>query len=49
MSAADQIQPVKGTFWQADTPHRRVPGELMLTDSPILEILVASLMSVRTG
>ncbi|WP_079261814.1 HEPN domain-containing protein [Mycobacteroides abscessus] len=39
MSAADQIQPVKGTFWQADTPHRRVPGELMLTDSPILEIL----------
>ncbi|RIS51807.1 HEPN domain-containing protein [Mycobacteroides abscessus] len=38
MSPADQIQPVKGTFWQADTPQRRVPGELMLTESPILEI-----------
>jgi hypothetical protein len=37
MTAPENPEPLNGTFWQADTPDRRVPGQLTLDDRPALE------------
>ena len=39
MIAPENPEPLNGTFWQVDTPDRRVRGQLTLGDRPALETL----------
>jgi hypothetical protein len=41
MSAPETTEPLNGTFWQVDTPQRRVRGELTLGERPALETVDA--------
>lgn len=39
MAAPELERTLDGTFWQSDTPDRRVPGHLTLNGQPLLEVV----------
>ena len=49
MTAPEDSEPLAGTFWQVDTPERRVPGELALDDGRLALEVVGQLFVERAN